>query len=588
MICPMVRTQIETDAYKDTNPSHTMSHQISQSAPPPVALDGENQHILPSPSPSDSRRKEAQSVPYQEPEQQELKPPSPFSNSPDRQPPVLKRGRSDEPEPEAGQGAEEASPRSQKRIRLEAPEDAPTATAKAEEPYNPIAHWVAEGVWPDDLHEKGMDTNEPAPRKRSLSRSTSYTQSVKDGKNPKAYTPAYQQVLTSASIFMNTNASRPEITAESQSLCSDYLHGNYDLPANPLYHGDEYRQLLARLSDRNETRVFRDLTPMIMPSAEHLHILGDEALSDLTEELNAEWIKCNTLAGPRPKPDCAAGLKPSAFTEEEIMKLKVYTAPTRATLFTENMYFPFLMCEAKCGDQALDRADRQNMHSCSVAVNALVQLFRAVPAATGQEEETRSRVQELDREVLAFSIAHDNSSAQIYGHYAVIDGDKTSFYRHPIYQLKFDFSHGNDRWNFYQFVRSVYAEFAPIHMGRIQSAIAQLPSPPASLPEDEDDVQQEGLMPSSQDDAVFKMPPLPISVLVQRENDRLQREMDEQIKAMDEQGKAMDEQAKARDRLQREKDEQIKALNEQKRMNRLLEDQLKAMNEQAKERDRLQ
>ncbi|KAL9015857.1 MAG: hypothetical protein Q9185_006772, partial [Variospora sp. 1 TL-2023] len=348
-----------------------MLHQISQPVPPPVALDGENQQILPSPSPSDSRPKEPQSAPYQAPEQEKLEPPSPFSEASNHQPPALKRGRCDEPELEASQGAEEGSPRGQKRIRLEALEDAPTATAKAGEPYDPIAHWVAEGVWPDDLHKKGMDTNESAPRKRSLSRSTSYTQSVKDGKNPKAYTPAYQQVLTSASIFMNTNASRPAITAESQRLCSDYLHGNYDLPANPLYHDDEFSQLLARLSDRNEARVVRDLTPMIMPSAEHLHSLGDEDLSDLAEELNAEWAKCNSLAGPRPKPDCAAGLKPSAFTEEEIMKLKVYTAPSRATLFTENMYFPFLMCEAKCGDQALDRADRQNMHSCSVAVNAL-------------------------------------------------------------------------------------------------------------------------------------------------------------------------------------------------------------------------
>ncbi|KAL8991582.1 MAG: hypothetical protein Q9177_000043 [Variospora cf. flavescens] len=126
---------------------------------------------------------------------------------------------------------------------------------------------------------------------------------------------------------MNTNASPPEITANSQKLCSDYhLHGNY---ANPLYHGVEFRQLLARLSDQNEARVVRDLTPMIMPSAEHLHILGDEDLLYLTEELNTEWTKCNSLAGPRPKPDCAAGLKPSAFTEEEILKLKVYTAPSR-------------------------------------------------------------------------------------------------------------------------------------------------------------------------------------------------------------------------------------------------------------------
>ena len=42
------------------------------------------------------------------------------------------------------------------------------------------------------------------------------------------------------------------------------------------------------------------------------------------------------------------------------------------------------------------------------------------------------REKELDREILAFSISHDHTSVRIYGHYPVIKGDKTTFYRHPI------------------------------------------------------------------------------------------------------------------------------------------------------------
>ena len=72
------------------------------------------------------------------------------------------------------------------------------------------------------------------------------------------------------------------------------------------------------------------------------------------------------------------------------------------------MYFPFLTCEVKCGGAAFDVADRQNAHS----MRGIVELFRLVKRA--------------------FSIPHDHSSMRIYGHYSLVDGDKTTFYRHPI------------------------------------------------------------------------------------------------------------------------------------------------------------
>lgn len=73
------------------------------------------------------------------------------------------------------------------------------------------------------------------------------------------------------------------------------------------------------------------------------------------------------------------------------------------------MYFLFLTCEVKCGDQGLNVADRQNMHSASVAVRGIVDLYRRL-----------NRQKELYRIILAFSISHDNQAERIYGHFALL------------------------------------------------------------------------------------------------------------------------------------------------------------------------
>ena len=65
------------------------------------------------------------------------------------------------------------------------------------------------------------------------------------------------------------------------------------------------------------------------------------------------------------------------------------------------MYFPFLTCEVKCGAAALDIADRQNAHSMTMAVRGIVELFRLV-----------KREKELHREILAFSISHDQRNSK--------------------------------------------------------------------------------------------------------------------------------------------------------------------------------
>jgi hypothetical protein len=93
---------------------------------------------------------------------------------------------------------------------------------------------------------------------------------------------------------------------------------------------------------------------------------------------------------------------------------------------TWQMYFLFLTCKVKCSAAALNVIDRQNAHSITLAVRGVVRLFKLT-----------KREKELYQKILAFSISHDYQTVRIYGHYPIIDRNKTTFYRYPI--KTFDF-----------------------------------------------------------------------------------------------------------------------------------------------------
>ena len=118
----------------------------------------------------------------------------------------------------------------------------------------------------------------------------------------------------------------------------------------------------------------------------------------------------------------------------------------------------------KCGAVALDIADRQNAHSMTLAVRGVVELYRAV-----------KREKELHREILAFSVSHDHRTVRMYGHYALIDDDQTTYYRHLIRTFDFTEQDGKEKWTAYRFTRNVYDIWMPTHLKRICSAIDDLP-----------------------------------------------------------------------------------------------------------------
>ncbi|KAL2045855.1 hypothetical protein ABVK25_012005 [Lepraria finkii] len=262
------------------------------------------------------------------------------------------------------------------------------------------------------------------------------------------------------------------ITDISRELCRTLLEKEQTIPQDTLFRDDLFDETCRKIRDRNETMVIRDIGLLIVPSAQTLATYGATHLNHLYETTNQGWnsVYSFPLHKTRPQPDFSVGFGRSAFTQEQLNKLKPFVGDPGSKVITyfmatTRMYFPFLTCEVKCGASALDIADRQNAHSMTVAVRAIVELFKSV-----------KREKELDREILAFSVSHDHRSVRIYGHYPVIEEDKTTFYRHPIHKFSFTALDGKEKWTAYKFTKNVYDTWMPKLHKLICSAIDDLPA----------------------------------------------------------------------------------------------------------------
>lgn len=231
-----------------------------------------------------------------------------------------------------------------------------------------------------------------------------------------------------------------------------------------------FKQICRYVEDRNEARILRDITPLIVPSAENLTIYGATGLKNLIESTNEGWNNSIPLVGACPQPDYSVGFRREAFTTEQLEKLSPFIGDFIAGdlsyfMASYYMYFPFLSCEVKCGAAALDIADRQNAHSMTLAVRGIVELFRLV-----------RREKEVQQQILAFSVPHDHRSVRIYGHYPLIEDKEVRYYRHPVHTFDFTALDGKDKWTAYRFIKNIYDRWMPAHFERICSAIDQLPS----------------------------------------------------------------------------------------------------------------
>jgi hypothetical protein len=151
----------------------------------------------------------------------------------------------------------------------------------------------------------------------------------------------------------------------------------------------------------------------------------------LIENVNEGWNYTRPVYGPCPQPDYSLGFARTAFTDNQLKKLKPFISEvinTYTSYFIAiwQMYFPFLTYEVKCDNAVLDIADRQNTHNMTLILKGYIELFKLI-----------KREKELHREILVFSISHDDRTVRIYGYYPVINGNKTKFYRYFIDEVSF-------------------------------------------------------------------------------------------------------------------------------------------------------
>ncbi|KAM3071142.1 hypothetical protein ACMFMG_010048 [Clarireedia jacksonii] len=388
---------------------------------------------------------------------------------------------------------------------------------------DPILYWTKTGHWPEGYSEQSnknmshllarqkslgslrrkqstqISINPPSVATSSVAPSftTPSDQKPREVKSTPYENPLYKLLLSTKGSFMDE--SELDITEKSKKIFLNLLDAKQTFPKDSLFRDDVFKRTCKKIEDRNEARIIRDIGLLITPSVENLATYGADHLNILIESTNEGWNNSLPLTGTRPQPDFSVGFKREAFTNEQLEKLAPFignfiSGDQSYFMATYYMYFPFLTCEVKCGNFALDIADRQNVHSMTLAVRATVELFRLV-----------GREMELHREILAFSISHDHMSVRIYGHYPVINGSQTTFYRHPIHIFNFTIMDGKDKWTAYQFTKNVYDLWMPSHFERLCSAIDQIPAnldfsvPPFSQSFGlSDDLQRHNLSGSSQ------------------------------------------------------------------------------------------
>ncbi|KAK7885056.1 hypothetical protein LTR67_010759 [Exophiala xenobiotica] len=256
------------------------------------------------------------------------------------------------------------------------------------------------------------------------------------------------------------------ITDASKALLEDLLKRECATPKETLFRDDVFHKACRNMRDQNEARIIIDFARLLTPSPENLAAFGDTDLGVLIESVNAGWNSCIPITSPRPQPDFAVGFRRSVFSDDQLSKLQPILGGIESLSYfkaTYKMFFPFLTCEVKCDTAGLELADRQNAHSMTLAVRAIVELFKL-----GKREK------ELHRELLTFSISHDHRTVRLYGYYPVFDGPKTKTHRHEIHIFDIASLNGKEKWTTYKFTVAVYHHSLTL-LQRILSIVDDLP-----------------------------------------------------------------------------------------------------------------
>ena len=119
----------------------------------------------------------------------------------------------------------------------------PLSKAEAEDPVackkgDQVEHWVLYSCWPKEYCQLVPEMAEATSLLRERSDPVlSYTESVEKGDSPPAYSPAYEETLTAAGIFMHHDPATIRMADSSEKLRATLRAAQYDPPQHSLFHG---------------------------------------------------------------------------------------------------------------------------------------------------------------------------------------------------------------------------------------------------------------------------------------------------------------------------------------------------------------
>ena len=176
----------------------------------------------------------------------------------------------------------------------------------------------------------------PLRRKRSeASIVTSTTPSDLQAEKSAPYkNPSYETVLErEAGSYMDKY--KLGVTEANERLCQTLLDSKQIIPQGTIFRDDIFDDTCQRLRGKNEARIFKDCTPLLVPWAEaHATLSANRDLDVAIESVNEGWNNSNPITKPRPQPNYAIGFRRSAFSEDQLKKLQPFLGdPSSSSYF---------------------------------------------------------------------------------------------------------------------------------------------------------------------------------------------------------------------------------------------------------------
>lgn len=282
-----------------------------------------------------------------------------------------------------------------------------------------IKEWAADGHWPRSYFERD---SQPIIERSLLQRDVEYDLSNSNLSHSESHStqsakyagPDFPQLMRYEGSCMYED--KEGLSREGITFCKQLFERYQPVPSGTIFDNDVFDIACKKLMFANAARVLKDITPLVVPGIENHATMSKGTQYDMAREcVKLRWDECMPVAELRPVPNYAACLDSKMFEEKTHSTSGRNWTPSLHSGIAAGLCFPFLTCEVKRAQVGLAVANNQNQCSMVVACRAVVELYRA----TDRVCKTNS-LHRLHRQVLAFSVSHNERNVAIFAHYAVI------------------------------------------------------------------------------------------------------------------------------------------------------------------------